>query len=446
MVDPENLLIPISGDNPSGDPLRYTQTYDEIKEARRADDALDQGEWQHERKASDWDQVIDLSVDALSTRTKDLQIAAWLTEALTKKKGFDGLRTGLQTINGLLDAFWDSLHPEIDDDDLEFRAGPLEFLNNNLAMAIKEAPLTDKKDTSGYSWFKWRESRDVGYEDTARDPGAREAMINEGRISGEVFDAAVARSSKAFYQALSNNIEACREAFERLDAFVDDKFGRDAPRISDIGAAILDCQQVVTGILKEKLEQEPDEEPEETEAAPAESSEAADGAAQDIHSGRRPVPPVSHTSRGPAEPAVAASLYLESRLSDLSAAEEAVWNEGLTILAQSGAKQALERMMAVAYSAPSIREKSRYQLLIAKACLEADRPDLARPIIEQLNALIEELGLEKWESPVWIGEVQDTLYRCLMAGEPTDDDRYRASELLKRLCNLDVTKALKYRM
>jgi hypothetical protein len=160
----------------------------------------------------------------------------------------------------------------------------------------------------------------------------------------------------------------------------------------------------------------------------------------------QPVPSVASLSREAVEPSAAASLYLEGRLSDSSAMEEAVWNEGLAILAQSGAKQALERMMAVAYSAPSIREKSRYQLLIAKACLEAERPDLARPIIEQLNAQIEELGLEKWESPVWIGEVQDTLYRCLMAGEPSDDDRYRAAELLKRLCNLDVTKALKYRM
>ena len=45
VIDLEVLLQPISEENPSGESLRYSGIYDEIAEARRADDDLNQGEW-----------------------------------------------------------------------------------------------------------------------------------------------------------------------------------------------------------------------------------------------------------------------------------------------------------------------------------------------------------------------------------------------------------------
>ncbi len=79
----EDILEPIAGENPSGVDIRYDSElllYDKIKEARRQDDELAQGEWQHERKVADFAVVINLAQEGLATRTKDLQLAAWLTE------------------------------------------------------------------------------------------------------------------------------------------------------------------------------------------------------------------------------------------------------------------------------------------------------------------------------------------------------------------------------
>ena len=81
-VDIQAILAPIPGENPAGESLRYTPVYDDIKEARRADDMLDLGDWQHEVKTSDWDRVADIAIEALTSRTKDLQIAAWLLERI----------------------------------------------------------------------------------------------------------------------------------------------------------------------------------------------------------------------------------------------------------------------------------------------------------------------------------------------------------------------------
>ena len=81
----EDILAPIAGDNPSGIDLRYDTKlliFDKIREARRKDDELAQGDWQTERKTANYPLVIKLAQDTLATVSKDLQLAAWLTEAL----------------------------------------------------------------------------------------------------------------------------------------------------------------------------------------------------------------------------------------------------------------------------------------------------------------------------------------------------------------------------
>jgi type VI secretion system ImpA family protein len=90
----EELLQPIAGDNPSGTDLRYDKVYDDIREARREDEDLNQGAWQTERKVADLPKAISLSTDALKKKTKDLQLAAWLTDATLRKEGFPGLAMG----------------------------------------------------------------------------------------------------------------------------------------------------------------------------------------------------------------------------------------------------------------------------------------------------------------------------------------------------------------
>ena len=87
-----DLLNPIPGENPSGQNLKYAPVFDKIKEARREDDDAAQGEWKRERKLADWPRVIKLSGDSLATKTKDLQLGVWLTEALLKTQGVGGLR------------------------------------------------------------------------------------------------------------------------------------------------------------------------------------------------------------------------------------------------------------------------------------------------------------------------------------------------------------------
>ena len=445
-IDVEAILRPIAGENPAGEDLRYSAVYEEIKEARRADDPFDRGDWQREIKKSDWNRVTELAVQALTERTKDLQIAVWLTEALIKKWGFSGLQTGLRILNGLLTDFWESVYPGIEEDDLEFRAAPLEFLNEKLWVAVKEVPLTDPAATPGHSWFRWKESREVGYEADTRnrygdvDEGkqkAREERLAEGKLSAEDFDAAVGQTSLEFYSRLLADLAQCREEFQRLDAVVDERFGRAAPRLAEFRSAIEDCEELVRRIFKDKGGLEPSVQAEPEGTAPAPSGEVTE-----LPAGSAREEGVQSVS-GPPRPAAVFQAWTVAEGPD---AESNLWESALATMQASGIKTALGQLLAASCSAPSVREANRLKLLMARLCLKAERPDLARPIVEELYALIEELHLERWESPVWIAEVLDALYQCLTQGEPSDDDWSRARALFQKLCTTDVTRAIAYRI
>jgi type VI secretion system protein ImpA len=423
-IDLESLLNPVSDDNPAGDDLRYTDVYEQIKEARRFDDPLEQGDWKIDRKTADWDKVITVAIDALSSKTKDLQIAAWLTEALIMTEGFGGLALGLTLVKGLMEYFWESLYPLIEDDDLEYRMAPLEFMNEKLSPLVKQIPLTDPSKSIGCSLIQWQETRDTSSE-------------HEGKLTIEEFEKAVAATSAAFHKAMSDNIVSCTTAFRELDALSDERFGTDAPRLAELGSAIEECSQVVQRICKEKgLASSSDAGPAEESPPEKEGREQEDKLSAPSQEGWKPAAATAVPQGASGWP---------SALIDASFWEQALWDEAVNILNKSGVKKAMAKLLEASLNAPSIREQSRVRLLLARLSLKAGRSDLARPILEQLNTLVEELRLEQWESPVWVADVLGSLYQCLTGTDSTDNDLDRASGLFQKLCTIDITKAYEYK-
>lgn len=103
--------------------MSFSDTFDEIREARRQDDSLlAQGDWETDLKTAQWPRVKELCEDILRSHSKDMQVVAWYTEAMAHLKGFEGLSLGLQVMDGLINDFWEFCYPSYDPDDLE-RAG-----------------------------------------------------------------------------------------------------------------------------------------------------------------------------------------------------------------------------------------------------------------------------------------------------------------------------------
>ncbi len=279
----DDLLNPIAGDNPAGVDLRYDPIYEKIKEARREDDDAPQGEWQRARKVADWPLVIKLAGDALATRSKDLQLAAWLGEAMLRREGFGSFRGMLDVTRGLLDTFWDTVYPEIEDGDLEMRAAPLEWIGLKLDLPAKMAAL----NRAGHSYLQYAEARSIGTEQEAENDAAKRAKRDEAvaakKPTIEEFDKAFADTPKTFVKQLASDVAATIESLLALDDFARDKFGDAAPSFLKLRETLEEVQRVVGQLLDRKLEQDPDP----VEAAPAaaeagpEASGAALGAASD---------------------------------------------------------------------------------------------------------------------------------------------------------------------
>ena len=150
----DDLLNPIPGDNPSGVNLRYDRIYDQIKEARTEDDeSIPTGAWQRQAKKADLPLVIKIAGEALATKSKDLQLAAWLTEAHVRREGLALIQPCLQLFRDLQEQFWETIYPEIEDGDIGMRAMPIEWVSNRVAALMREAPITK----SGLNYYQYKE-------------------------------------------------------------------------------------------------------------------------------------------------------------------------------------------------------------------------------------------------------------------------------------------------
>ncbi|HSM04757.1 MAG TPA: type VI secretion system protein TssA [Longimicrobiales bacterium] len=297
----EDLLDPIAGDLPAGEQLRYEPIYDEIKLARTEDDDIPQGDWTRERKTADFGRVIELAQEAIATRSKDLQLAVWLTEALLHEHGFKGFLEGLELIRGLLGEFWDGLYPELDDGDAEFRATPLEWLGNYLDLSVQSVGLNAR----GHTLLEYVEAQAIGYEADATDDkarAAREEAVADGKLVPEEFDAAFAATPKAFYKDLIASIDGCVETLDALDGEGNGLFGDVAPSYASLRDSIGKFRRVAATLLQRKLELDPD--PVEAEPMDAGPGDATTEASQ---AGAAPA-----ATRAPTNPSEAAARIAEA--------------------------------------------------------------------------------------------------------------------------------------
>jgi type VI secretion system protein ImpA len=262
VLDFDALLAPVAADRPSGEWL--PDVHGAIEQARRADDDLPQGDWKRETKSADWNGVIKIATEALAVRTKDLKTAGFLVEALAKEHGLAGIRDGLRLLRELQERFWDSLHPQIEDGDLEGRIVPLEWLNGKLPGCVREIAVTRSRDGKTYSLVQWDESRGVERLDAEK----RAQALAEGKLAAEQFDRAVAATPRAFYEALVNDLAAASDELQGLDRVLDEKFSREAPSLLGVRKALEQCADVLGPILRRKRELEPDAAPAASAAAP----------------------------------------------------------------------------------------------------------------------------------------------------------------------------------
>lgn len=257
-----SLLAPVPGDNPSGLDLRYDAAYDEFKEERR-EDLLLPGSDNADRKIADWARVVSMGTDLIARKTKDLQLGAWLTEALLRRQGISGLITGIEAMRGMLEQFWETLYPEMEDGDLELRIGPLEWLGSRLTPAIQLCTV----GSGGITFLDHLQAQTVPREDAISEAAydnqkVMRAQRAEAESLGKKFpediDAAIDGTSKEFYRQLTADVNAAIASLAALEKVSDERFGRDAPAYTDIRSTLAELGRFAASVLAAKLETDPD--------------------------------------------------------------------------------------------------------------------------------------------------------------------------------------------
>jgi len=243
LLDFDALLTPIPGDNPSGAALRYAGDYDELKNLLPKPD---RDAFEASGQEGQWSKLVQLASQKLRDKSKDLAIAAWLTEGLVHQHGFAGLRDGLMLMRQLCEQFWDTVYPLPDDGDLEVRAAPLQsLLERNASMWIGEIALTkaplrspDTDELIPVTYNLWHAIVVAGLEDKKPLQGAMEQ--------------AAADSPTDFLLGLYEDMKQAEEALQSLKLTMAERLGPAAPGVVSVAEAISKCKSRVATILTKR--------------------------------------------------------------------------------------------------------------------------------------------------------------------------------------------------
>jgi type VI secretion system protein ImpA len=239
----ESLLAPIPGANPAGVPLspELRRKLDDKRKDKDPKKFAPNDPLRPEKyEPPDWAGIVEIATQAVEQSSKDLLVAARLSEALVKEQGFGGLRDGLRLMRRMVGECWDRIHPIIEEGDLEVRATAFLWLDDELKAArfpytVRTVPLTRGGEGQIYSYQTWKDAQD-----------------SRGAVTAAEFDQAVAATAREHCQAVADDLgEAVAEVAE-VTKILGERMGEAAPSLSQLRQALNDCQDLTQMILKRK--------------------------------------------------------------------------------------------------------------------------------------------------------------------------------------------------
>lgn len=387
----ERVLSPISEQKPAGDDLRALKDWVEIRKARpNPNDVVDKKDWEPASpNKADWPTYKEVVEKALCTKSKDLELGVFLTEACSRIHGFAGIRDGIWTLKGLLRDFSNrGLYPLPDEDgSLESRYGKLEWMNEKLAELVREVPITMRPEPA--------ENYSMNYRN--------EALRPNGMITAAEFETAVAVGSSEQYEALSQEINEVRSEFSEFEEIIVAQFGPNALSFTDSKHALEECQVAIASILRKK---------------------------QPVS-----IQPPGGSAKIPSLGAGAGGGLAEGMVSG-------AWAEAERMARSGEIDAALSTMTALAAAEANGRIRFQRKLLLADICLQTNRVKLARSILEELNELIDKHNLTSWETSDMVGAVWARLVRCYRDKNSGTSSPDKAAEVFLKLSRLDPWQAL----
>jgi type VI secretion system protein ImpA len=254
-MEVQRLLEPIYDESPTGDNLRLSAgdtTFADIEEMRRiADPAVDPT---GKGKVADWQGVVRACESALGRKSKDLQLAAHLAEALAYTEGFGGVLDGLKLVRGLFEKHWDRVHPGFEDGEIiePVRARWISWIGSSrdFLTAVKRVPITKGPGLPELSWADYEGSQRVDSASVQANSTAHDELRAAGLISGEEWRLALSGTSLDRLKRIRGTLRECVAEVQGIEAVCEAKFSEDAPNLVELrnflddAASYLDSRSV----------------------------------------------------------------------------------------------------------------------------------------------------------------------------------------------------------
>ena len=238
LVDVAALVAPLDGEGGAGTDLRVDYSpnsiYQRLRDARseaRADERARDGSGETDGAVPEaWRQVRRLAAEALQAQSKDFEVAAWLTEALVREAGLEGLVTGVQVMTALLEQHWDAGHPQPDEDGLEGRSLPLGGLaggdvDGTITPSLRRVPLFRRPGGENFGLYQFEASSDAA---TLMDEEKREQRYATGVLPLETVETE-AKFKRAELRQTAQRALAARAEWQLFQDQLEVRFGNDAP-------------------------------------------------------------------------------------------------------------------------------------------------------------------------------------------------------------------------
>ena len=278
VLDLDTLLAALPDGGGAGVDLREDWSpgspYQKLRDARsqaRVEERQRDAEGETDLPPADgWRTVRQVAEQAIGSKSKDFEIAAWLTEAMLRLEGLPGLTDSSKLLAGLLEQYWETGFPRPDEDGFEGRIAPLGGLSGGdfdgtLMQPLRRAPLFRRQDGTMLALYVYEQAVEVaGLADAAR----KESRWAAGVPRLEQLEAE-ARLDLNRLRGTVRAARAAREAWAEFEAQLDARLGRDAPstrRVSEVLERLASVADQLAGG------------PEEGAAAGAGGVEAAEGA------------------------------------------------------------------------------------------------------------------------------------------------------------------------
>jgi type VI secretion system protein ImpA len=237
----DGYLAPLEDEHGVGVSLRHEPVFQKIREARHQDDpSLPMREWERPLIKADWKTVAALSGDALRTRSKDFQLAAWLCEAWTHQHGVAGFADGMRLLHALAARFWDHAYPQLEDGDNDARVAPFVWINQTLSMVLR---LQIRLLTLSI------EPGSINLDDWLRIAGRGTHDEESGEMGREFLDGEVDKNANlACLIALEDDLGAALDATASFERDLDMRLGHDAPSLAKVLEALMDLKRAARSL------------------------------------------------------------------------------------------------------------------------------------------------------------------------------------------------------